>query len=452
MGWSRSQMASGSGDGARAAARGGIAIGGRRQTRAPPRGPPAASVRPSEESATQYALPPSPTSWRETRRATTALPRRNSSMASSSASLSSSSSLSSSLPPSPSLSSSPSRATCHTETSAGGGGAPGRASVFSAASATASRVPATSARPSTEAGGPRALGRARTRVTNSQRSGGSASGAARGRDASGARSHTPTSPDSSPAHTRSPAAATARTPPRAATGASRRRRRRAAAARRSRAARRKEHDAVRGRADADAQRDVVVGARPEARALDAAVRSQPVRARAVVVADKDEVVVHGARVDYGSTLQHDPARRGIGEGRHSHKSTRTRLNLPRDLLQHTLDFCSTDESAFYTMLRTAIAFASMIAAARALPAADEITALPGWTGALPSRQFSGYLDASPTKHLHYWMSFSEGARDRPRRLLVQRRPGLQLARRLPLRARAVPRADGRRRHDGARGV
>ena len=61
------------------------------------------------------------------------------------------------------------------------------------------------------------------------------------------------------------------------------------------------------------------------------------------------------------------------------------------------------------MLRTAIAFASMIAAARALPAADEITALPGWTGALPSRQFSGYLDASPTKHLHYWMSFSEGA-------------------------------------------
>ena len=121
-------------------------------------------------------------------------------------------------------------------------------------------------------------------------------------------------------------------------------------------------------------------------------------------------------MDYGSTLQHDPARRGIGEGRHSHKSTaaaaHTRLNLPRDLLQHTLDFCSTDESAFYTlytMLRTAIAFASMIAAARALPAADEITALPGWTGALPSRQFSGYLDASPTKHLHYWMSFSEGA-------------------------------------------
>jgi carboxypeptidase C (cathepsin A) len=43
----------------------------------------------------------------------------------------------------------------------------------------------------------------------------------------------------------------------------------------------------------------------------------------------------------------------------------------------------------------------------AAPAADEITSLPGWTGALPSRQYSGYLDISSTKHLHYWFVQSE---------------------------------------------
>jgi len=34
---------------------------------------------------------------------------------------------------------------------------------------------------------------------------------------------------------------------------------------------------------------------------------------------------------------------------------------------------------------------------------DEIKSLPGWDGALPSRQFSGYLDIGVSKHMHYWL-------------------------------------------------
>jgi len=33
---------------------------------------------------------------------------------------------------------------------------------------------------------------------------------------------------------------------------------------------------------------------------------------------------------------------------------------------------------------------------------DEIASLPGWNGDLPSKQFSGYLNVSATKHIHYW--------------------------------------------------
>ena len=39
---------------------------------------------------------------------------------------------------------------------------------------------------------------------------------------------------------------------------------------------------------------------------------------------------------------------------------------------------------------------------------DAVLSLPGWTGPLPSNQYSGYLDASPTSHLHYWLVESEG--------------------------------------------
>ena len=36
----------------------------------------------------------------------------------------------------------------------------------------------------------------------------------------------------------------------------------------------------------------------------------------------------------------------------------------------------------------------------------QITALPGWSGALPSKQYSGYLSFG-TKHLHYWFVESQ---------------------------------------------
>ena len=39
--------------------------------------------------------------------------------------------------------------------------------------------------------------------------------------------------------------------------------------------------------------------------------------------------------------------------------------------------------------------------------ADEIKSLPGWTGPLPSRQFSGYLSVGSDKHLHYWLVEAE---------------------------------------------
>ena len=38
---------------------------------------------------------------------------------------------------------------------------------------------------------------------------------------------------------------------------------------------------------------------------------------------------------------------------------------------------------------------------------DEVNKLPGWDAALPSHHFSGYLQASPTKRLHYYLVQSE---------------------------------------------
>ena len=44
-------------------------------------------------------------------------------------------------------------------------------------------------------------------------------------------------------------------------------------------------------------------------------------------------------------------------------------------------------------------FLSLAVVARAADSADQILALPGWTGALPSKQYSGYLNASDTTRL-----------------------------------------------------
>ena len=41
------------------------------------------------------------------------------------------------------------------------------------------------------------------------------------------------------------------------------------------------------------------------------------------------------------------------------------------------------------------------------PIEDEITSLPGWEGELPSKQYSGYLDITSSKHYHYWFIEAE---------------------------------------------
>lgn len=57
---------------------------------------------------------------------------------------------------------------------------------------------------------------------------------------------------------------------------------------------------------------------------------------------------------------------------------------------------------------------------------DEIVALPGWTGKLPSRQFSGYvtLDSGGERRMHYWLVESESdPQSDPLVLWVQGGPG-----------------------------
>ena len=63
-------------------------------------------------------------------------------------------------------------------------------------------------------------------------------------------------------------------------------------------------------------------------------------------------------------------------------------------------------SSFSAVLLVLALFA---ATTRAAPAEDEVTSLPGWDGAFPSKQYSGYLDLPGTgKHMHYWAVLSEG--------------------------------------------
>ena len=49
----------------------------------------------------------------------------------------------------------------------------------------------------------------------------------------------------------------------------------------------------------------------------------------------------------------------------------------------------------------------IIPIAASAPSEDEIINLPGWDGDLPSKQYSGYLDISQTKHYHYWFIEAE---------------------------------------------
>ena len=60
-----------------------------------------------------------------------------------------------------------------------------------------------------------------------------------------------------------------------------------------------------------------------------------------------------------------------------------------------------------TMLRSLaplllLGAAGFLCCCRADIPADVITSLPGWSGPLPTKQYSGYIDISDTKHMHYW--------------------------------------------------
>ena len=57
--------------------------------------------------------------------------------------------------------------------------------------------------------------------------------------------------------------------------------------------------------------------------------------------------------------------------------------------------------------------ASSLVSVRSAVASDEVTSLPGWTGPLPSKHYSGYfpttIDGSSSRMLHYWLTLSEGS-------------------------------------------
>ena len=51
--------------------------------------------------------------------------------------------------------------------------------------------------------------------------------------------------------------------------------------------------------------------------------------------------------------------------------------------------------------------ALVIAVVKSFVSDDEILALPGWAGPLPTKQYSGYLKIEGGSNLHYWLVMSE---------------------------------------------
>jgi serine carboxypeptidase-like clade I len=51
----------------------------------------------------------------------------------------------------------------------------------------------------------------------------------------------------------------------------------------------------------------------------------------------------------------------------------------------------------------------LLLSASAAPDEDEVLSLPGWSGALPSRHYSGYLRIAGGTNLHYYFVASEHA-------------------------------------------
>ncbi|KAJ1450522.1 peptidase S10, serine carboxypeptidase [Pelagophyceae sp. CCMP2097] len=60
------------------------------------------------------------------------------------------------------------------------------------------------------------------------------------------------------------------------------------------------------------------------------------------------------------------------------------------------------------MAMQALLMLGLASHAFAAPVSDAVLSLPGWPGQLPTRHYSGYLEASSTKKLHYYMVQSAG--------------------------------------------
>lgn len=73
----------------------------------------------------------------------------------------------------------------------------------------------------------------------------------------------------------------------------------------------------------------------------------------------------------------------------------------------TLKTASISRRAPLLVLVVATVAWALIAAATAADAGDKVNSLPGWSGALPSSQYSGFLSVGGGKHLHYWLVESE---------------------------------------------
>lgn len=56
-------------------------------------------------------------------------------------------------------------------------------------------------------------------------------------------------------------------------------------------------------------------------------------------------------------------------------------------------------------------FAALLGCALGAYAPDEVTSLPGWDGPLPTKHYSGYLNISKTRHMHYWFVEAEEVHD-----------------------------------------
>merc|ERR1719345_595111 len=55
-----------------------------------------------------------------------------------------------------------------------------------------------------------------------------------------------------------------------------------------------------------------------------------------------------------------------------------------------------------------VALLAVLSPIQAAPAADEVTALPGWPKALPSKHYSGYIPVrNGQSHVHYYLQLSE---------------------------------------------